>query len=182
MRLARWARSSASPGALEKSRAGKEAYTAAEVQLKALRELEKKRRVIEQEIIALDKETARLAQAYAHERREVEKIAAEQAAEELRLNADQKKLVAGEGATLAAARLPALKEETEKLRQALGLLEGRRAGLQEGKEKLAEGVCPFFKEECQNIAGRAPRDVFSARVDELDKEGLELEQHLAALG
>jgi exonuclease SbcC len=78
--------------------------------------------------------------------------------------------------------LPALKEEAEKLRQALGLLEGRRAGLQEGKEKLAEGVCPFFKEECQNIAGKAPRDVFSARVNELDKEGLELELHLAALG
>jgi exonuclease SbcC len=167
---------------VEKSRAGKEAFAAAEVQLKALREQEKQRRAIEQEIIALDKETARLAQAYAHERREVEKIAAEQAAEELRLSADQKRLVAGEGVTQMAARLPALKEEAEKLRQALGLLEGRRAGLQEGKEKLAEGVCPFFKEECQNIAGRAPRDVFSARVDELDKEGLELEQHLAALG
>ncbi|MDO9042884.1 MAG: SMC family ATPase, partial [Desulfocapsaceae bacterium] len=167
---------------VEKSRAGKEAFAAAEVQLKALREQEKQRRAIEQDIIALDKETARLAQAYAHERREVEKIAAEQAAEELRLNADQKKLVAGEGITLAAARLPDLKEEAEKLRQVLGLLEGRRAGLQEGKEKLAEGVCPFFKEECQNIAGRAPRDVFSVRVDELDKEGLELEQHLAVLG
>ncbi len=167
---------------VEKSRTGKEAFTAAEVQLKVLREQEKQRRTIEQEIIALDKESARLTQSLEHERREVEKIYKEQAAEELRLSAEQKGLVAGEGVTQTAARLPALKEEAEKLRLARGLLEGRRAGLQEGKEKLAEGVCPFFKEECQNIAGKAPRDVFSARVDELDKEGIELEQGLAALG
>ncbi len=167
---------------LEKSRAGKEAFTAAEVQLKALREQEKQRRAIEQELIALDKESARLAQAYAYERREVEKIDKELTVEELRFIAEQKGLVAGESVTIAAARLPVLRTETEKLRLAQGLLEGRRGGLQEGKEKLAEGVCPFFKEPCQNIAGKAPRDVFSARVEELDKEGLDLEQRLAALG
>ena len=166
---------------LEKSRAGKEAFERAEVQIKVLREQEKERRAIEKEIIVLDKETARLAQALAHERREVEKIDKEQAAEKLRLTADQKGLVAGEGLTLAAARLPLLREEAERLRLARGLLEGRRAGLQEGKEKLAEGVCPFFKEECQNIAGKEPRDVFSVRVDYLDTEGLELEQRLAGL-
>jgi exonuclease SbcC len=166
---------------LEKSRAGKEAFEGAEVQLASMREQEKQRRAIEKEIIALDKETARLAQALAHERREVEKIAKEQVAEELRLSADQKGLVAAESVTLAAARLPALRTEAERLRLAQGLLEGRRAGLQEGKKKLAEGVCPFFKEECQNIAGKAPRDVFSARMDDLDKEGLGLEQRLAGL-
>lgn len=167
---------------LEKSRAGKEAFAAAEAQLKALREQEKKRRTIEQEITVLDKESARLAQAYAHERQEVEKIAKEQTAEELRLTADQKRLVAGEDLTRAAASLPALRAEAEQLRLAKGLLEGRRAGLQEGRDKLAEGVCPFFKESCQNIAGKAPRDVFSARVDDLDQEGLGLEQRLTGLG
>ncbi|MBW6521304.1 MAG: SMC family ATPase [Desulfoarculaceae bacterium] len=168
-------------GILEKSRAGKEAFAAAEVQLKTLREQEKQRRTIEQEIAVLDKESARLAQAYAHERQEVEKTAQEQTAEELRLTADQKGLVAGEDVTMAAARLPALRAEAEKLRLAKGLLEGRRAALQEGQGKVAEGVCPFFKEPCQNIAGKAPRDVFSARVDELDKEGLVLEQRLTGL-
>ncbi|MDD3815920.1 MAG: SMC family ATPase [Desulfocapsaceae bacterium] len=166
---------------LEKSRVGKDAFERAEVQLKALREQEKQCRAIEQEIIGLDKESARLAQAYAYERREVEKIDKEQATEERRLVADQKALVAAESVTLAAARLPVLREEAEKLRLAQGLLEGRRAGLQEGREKLAEGVCPFFKEECQNIAGKAPRDVFSARVDDLDQEGLDLQQRLAGL-
>lgn len=167
---------------VEKSQAGKEAFAAAEAQLKSLREQEKQRRAVEQEITALDKESTRLAQALEHERREVEKIAKELTAEELRLTATQKGLVAGEGVTIAAARLPALRTEAEKLHLAQGLLEGRRAGLQEGKEKLAEGVCPFFKEECQNIAGKAPRDVFSARVEELDKDGLELEQRQGGLG
>ncbi|MBU0663336.1 MAG: SMC family ATPase [Proteobacteria bacterium] len=166
---------------LEKSRAGKEAFEEAEAQLKALREQEKERRALEREIIVLDKESARLAQAVEHERREVEKIAKEQAAEEHRLTADQKRLVAGESVTLAAARLPVLREEAERLRLAQGLLEGRRAGLQEGKEKLAKGVCPFFKEECQNIAGKASRDVFSARMDDLDKDSLDLQQRLAGL-
>ncbi|MCX5871110.1 MAG: SMC family ATPase [Deltaproteobacteria bacterium] len=165
-----------------KSRAGKEAFEAAEASLKSLREQEMQRRAIEQEIIALDKESTRLAQAYAYERREVEKIDKELTVEELRLTVEQKGLVADEGVTTAAARLPALRTEAEKLRLAQGLLEGRRAGLQEGKEKLAEGVCPFFKEECQNIAGKAPRDVFSTRVEELDKEGFELKRRLAGMG
>ena len=167
---------------LEKSRVGKETFERAEEQLKVLREQEKERRAIEKEITALDKESARLAQALAHESREVEKIDKEQAEEELRLTTDQKRLVAGEGVTLAVARLPLLREEAERMRLARGLLEGRRAGLQEGKAKLAEGICPFFKEQCQNIAGKAPRDVFSGRVADLDKEGLELEQRLTGLG
>ena len=53
--------------------------------------------------------------------------------------------------------------------------------MQEGKEKLAEGICPFFKEECRNIAGKAPRDVFSARMDELDQESLDLGKRLSGL-
>ncbi|MFH2122483.1 MAG: SMC family ATPase [Pseudomonadota bacterium] len=166
---------------LEKSRAGKEAFAGAEAQLTSLREQEKERRAIEQEITVLDKETARLAQALEHERREVDKIATEQNVEELRLMTERKELVVSERVTSAASRLPALREEAEKLRLTKGLLEGRRSGLEEGRDKLAEGVCPFFKEACQNIAGKAPRDVFSARVDELDREGLVLAQRLAAL-
>ncbi|MDP3695283.1 MAG: hypothetical protein Q8R42_04135, partial [Desulfocapsaceae bacterium] len=165
-----------------KSRVGMEAFAAAEAQLTSLREQEKQRRMIEQDTIAFDKESTRLAQILEHESREVEKIANELTAEEQRLSAEQKGLVAREDVTIAAARFPVLREEAERLRLARGLLEGRRAGLQEGKEKLAEGVCPFFKEECQNIAGKAPRDVFSARVEDLDKEGIELERRLAALG
>ncbi|MDR9502600.1 MAG: SMC family ATPase, partial [Desulfurivibrionaceae bacterium] len=164
---------------MEKSRPGQEAFAAAEAELKTLREQERQRRALEKEISALDRETARLAQALAHERQEIKKTATELAAEEERLCKEEKEVLPAEGIILAAARLPALKTEAERLRQAQGLLEGRRVGLLEGREKLAEGVCPFFQEACRNIAGKVPGDLFSARLDHLDQEGKTLAQRLA---
>jgi exonuclease SbcC len=55
------------------------------------------------------------------------------------------------------------------LKAGRSLLEGRSAGLVEGKEKLAEGTCPFFQEQCLNITDNSPQDVFTARIDELDR-------------
>jgi exonuclease SbcC len=164
---------------LEKTKGGKEAFEAAEAGLKTLREQDKQRRAIEKDINGLDKESARLAQALEHESREVEKTGKQLTKEEEQLQKDRQALVADDSLTKRASRLPELRKEAEKLRSTQGLLEGRRVGLQEGKEKLAEGVCPFFKEECRNIAGKAPRDVFSARLDELDREGLALGKRLA---
>ncbi|MDO9566184.1 MAG: SMC family ATPase [Candidatus Desulfaltia sp.] len=166
---------------LEKTRAGKEAFEAAEANIKLLREEEKQRREIEKDINALDKESARLAQTLDHEMREVEKTDKQLTEEESKLKQDQKALAADDSLHKTAAHLTELKKEAEKLRLGKGLLEGRRAGLQEGKEKLAEGICPFFKEQCQNISGKAPRDVFSTRVDELDKERLALDKQLNCL-
>jgi len=167
---------------LEKSRTGKEAFEAADANLKSLREQEKQRREIEKDINTLDKESARLTQALEHEIREVEKIEKQHEEEESRLKKNQKALAADNSINKTAARLPDLRKETEKLRLAQGLLKGKRDGLQEGKEKLAEGICPFFKEPCQNIAGKAPQDVFSARVGELDKKSVDLDKRLDGLG
>lgn len=166
---------------LEKTKAGKAAYEAAEANLKALREQEKQKREIERDINALEKESARLGQALEHETREVEKTGKQLTEEESRIKNNQQALSADESLNKTAARLPELRKEVEKLRSTQGLLEGQRAGLQEGQEKLAEGFCPFFKEQCQNIAGKAPRDVFSARLEELDKEGPALAKRLAGL-
>ena len=166
---------------MEKSRAGKEIFEAAEVNLKSLREQEKQRREIEKDINALDKESARLTQALEHEMREVEKTRKQHMEEESQLKKNQKALAADDSINITAARLPDLRKDVEKLRSAQGLLEGKRNGLQEGKEKLTEGICPFFKEQCQNIAGKAPRDVFSDRVDKLDKESLDLDKQLYGL-
>lgn len=168
-------------GTLEKARVGKEAFETAEASLKSLREQETQRREIEKDINALDKESARLAQTLDHEIREVEKTEKLLTEDESRLKKDQKALAVDDSLHKTAARLPELKKEAEKLRLAKGLLEGRRAGLQEGKEKLAEGLCPFFKEPCQNIAGKAPRDVFSTRVNELDRDKLDLDKQLSGL-
>ena len=166
---------------MEKSRAGKEMFEAAEANLKSLREQEKQRREIEKDINALDKESARLTQALEHEMREVEKTRKQHMEEESQLKKNQKALAADDSINITAARLPDLRKDVEKLRSAQGLLEGKRNGLQEGKEKLTEGICPFFKEQCQNIAGKAPRDVFSDRVDKLDKESLDLDKQLYGL-
>ena len=167
---------------LEKSRAGKEAFEAAETSLLSLRDQEKQRREIEKDINTLDNERERLAQTFDHETREVEKTEALLAIDENQLKKDRDILTVDDSLHKTAAYLPELKKESEKLRLGKGLLEGRRAGLQEGKDKLAEGICPFFKEQCKNIEGKAPRDVFSARVDELDKESLDLDKRLDGLG
>jgi exonuclease SbcC len=157
---------------VERTKAGRVAFEKAEADLKALREQEKQKRVIEKDIYALDKESARLTQTLGHERREVEITENQLAEEENQLKKNRQTLAADKNLIKTASRLAALRKEAEELRSAQGLLEGRRAGLQEGKEKLAEGVCPFFQEQCRNIAGKAPRDVFSARVNELDNESL----------
>lgn len=166
---------------VEKTKAGKEAFEAAEANLTALRVREKQKREIEKDITALDKESARLAQALEHERREVEKTDKQLTKEESRLQKEQKSLAVNENFNKMAARLPELRKEADTLRTDQGLLEGKRAGLQEGKKKLAEGICPFFKEQCQNIAGTTPRDVFSTRVDQLNQMSLDLGKRLDRL-
>jgi len=164
---------------LEKTKGGKEAFEAAESDLKTLREQDKQRREIEKDINRLDKESTCLAQTLEHESREVGKTGKQLTEEEKQLQKDRQALVVEDSLTKIVSRLPELRKEAEKLRSAQGLLEGRRVGLQEGKKKLAEGVCPFFKEQCRNIAGKTPRDVFSARLDELDRESLALGKRLA---
>jgi exonuclease SbcC len=166
---------------LKNNRAGKEAFETAEASLKSLRKQERQRRKIEKTINVLDKEYARLTLAFEHELREVEKTEKQLTEEENQLRTNQKALAADDAISRTASRLPGLRKEVEKLRLAQGLLEGKRNGLEEGKEKLAEGICPFFKEPCQNIAGNAPRDIFSARVDPLVKESLALDKRLDGL-
>lgn len=167
---------------MEKCRAGKEAFEKADASLKILRDQEKQRRLIEKNINELEKESSALKQKMEHENREVEKTAKELAEEEGRLKIEQQGLTADKGLESAAARLPGLKKEEEKLHLLKGALKGRLEGLNEGKEKLAEGICPFFKEECQNIKGKAPEDVFTNRVNDLDKENLDIDKRLEEVG
>lgn len=166
---------------LEKNRPGKEAFETAEARLKSLREQEQRKKEIEREIIGLDKESVRLAQKYEHELREVEKTGQLLGEEEERLKKELQTLTPDEGLQKTASRLDELRGEEKKLRSARGVLEGRRTGLLEGREKLGEGVCPFFKEPCLNIGNDASRDVFSGRLEELDRESLSLAEQLKVL-
>ena len=166
---------------MEKSRQGKEAFEKAEAQLKILRAQEKQRREIEKDINNLEKESAGLKQKIEHEKKEVEKTDKDLSEEENRLKREKKDLTVDAGIEKAAARLPELKNEEEKLRLSKGTLRGKLEGLNEGREKLSEGICPFFKEECRNIVGKTPKDVFSTRVNELNKEDLDIDKRLKEL-
>lgn len=166
---------------LEKSRPGKEAFEKAVADITLLREKEKQRREAEKDIHNLDKKIASLDQTFKHETREVEKTEKQLAEDENQLAKERQDLVADDFLLKTAARLTNLRKEVEKVRSAQGLLKGKRVGLQEGKEKLSEGVCPFFKEECQNIAGKTPRDVFTTKLDDLGRESVELDNRLDEL-
>jgi len=74
-----------------------------------------------------------------------------------------------------------VKMEIETLKGQRSLLDGRRESLLEGREKLAGGVCPFFQEQCRNIAGSEPRDVFSSRFADLDRLASDLDGKLKQL-
>ncbi len=160
---------------------GKEAYDKTEAQLKILRQKEQERRGIEQEITGLEKEALRLTQALDHERTEIEKTGKQLTEEQERITTARRELQANDQLVKAAGRLSELRDTVEKLRAQRSLLDGRRESLLEGKEKLAEGVCPFFQEECRNTAGNAPRDVFSSRLTELERNAKELDGQIQAL-
>lgn len=168
-------------GVLEKTQAAKEAFETVEQNLITLRQQDQQRRALEKDVAEKEQERARLALALDHEEREVEKEETRLAEEERELSAARKALVADEELSARAARLPWLRQEVERLRSEQGLLAGRRAGLEEGRGKLEAGACPFFGEPCRNLAGQAPRDVFSVRLDELDWKHAELVQKVTAV-
>ena len=96
--------------------------------------------------------------------------------------ADRTEQLAGEDAAAASARqLPSLKVELEKLRGERAQIEGRKVNLHEGRDKLAEGVCPFFQEPCENLAENPARDVFTSRLAAMDAEAGTLDAQIAAL-
>ncbi|BET58510.1 SMC family ATPase [Geobacter sp. 60473] len=155
---------------LEQTRPGKEAYEKAEAMLVALRGKEQQRREVEKEVAILEKEAQRLTQSVEHEQKEVQGEGNRIADDEAALAKARKELLPDKKVAELAARLTDLRNEVNRLRTERGLLEGRRAALLEGQEKLGEGMCPFFKEPCQNVAGTTPQDVFTARIADLDRQ------------
>lgn len=168
-------------GLVEKSRPGKEAFEKADAGLKKLREQDKQKRDIEKSINELEKQSAGLIQKIKHETQEVEKAEKQFSEEENRLKKEQKELVPDKKLEETAARLPALKKEEKELSLTKGSLKGKLDGLNEGREKLSEGVCPFFKEQCQNIVGKEPTDVFTVRMEDITREGIGIDKRLKEL-
>ena len=166
---------------MEKSRPGREAFEKGDAKLKTLRAQEKERREVEKTINELEKQGASLNQKIKHETQEVEKAEKQFTEEECRLKKEQKDFSINKKVEETAARLPALKKEEKELNLSRGSLKGKLDGLNEGKEKLSEGVCPFFKEPCQNIVGKEPADVFTVRIQEINSEGDLIDKRLVEL-
>jgi exonuclease SbcC len=163
------------------TRSGKEAYEQAERQLVDLREKARVQRQHEQEAADLKNQLGKLTERLKVETRATQRTREELAAEEKLLAASRKALSIDDGQKTLSERLPAIRVNLEGVRRQLGLLEGRRAGLEEGSEKLAEGICPFFQEPCLNIAESPPGDLFSAKFSELDQERRRLQEELHKL-
>ncbi|MGB9079838.1 MAG: SMC family ATPase [Desulfuromonadaceae bacterium] len=166
---------------VEDSKAGKDAFDNVEACLVGLRQKEQQRRAVEHEIAGLEKEALRLSQLLAHERTEIGTCGKQLDLEQDKINTARKELQPDANLSATAARLPAVRKEIDTLKVEQSLLTGRRESMLEGKEKLAEGICPFFQEQCRNIAGTVPRDVFSTRIDDLDRQSSELDGKLSTL-
>ncbi|MGD0845668.1 MAG: SMC family ATPase [Geobacteraceae bacterium] len=166
---------------MEQSRPGKEAFEKAEALLTELRKKEKERRAIEKELLVLEKEADRLTQEHAHEVREIGKTEKELADEEKKLAEARKALIPHETLVSIANRLPDLAKEVDRAKGERSLLDGRRAALLEGRDKLAEGICPFFQEPCRNLAGKEPRDLFSGKLADIDRTMREHEEQIRKL-
>lgn len=166
---------------VEESRPAKEAYDKTEALLVELRNKEQQRRGVEREITGLEQEALRLGQTVSHEQGEIAKIEAQVAEEEIRHAETRQALRADEALLKAAALLPELRNGVDRLKGERSLLAGRRAGLKEGEEKLAEGICPFFQEQCLNLADRAPQDLFSMKIVDLDRTMAALDAGIAEL-
>jgi exonuclease SbcC len=160
---------------------GKQSFEQAEKRLIELREQEKQRRQLEKEVADLTGQAGKLEERHAAEVRAVEQLRQELQGEEQVLVTKRQSLAVDEGQRKLAARLPKLRDAINEIRAQAGKLEGKRAGLEEGSEKLAEGICPFFQEPCLNIAERPPGDVFSSRFAELDTEQQRLAGELVRL-
>jgi exonuclease SbcC len=166
---------------VEESKAGKEAFDKIEATLTERRKKEQQRRVVEQEVAGLEKEALRLSQLLEHERAEIEKTVRQLEEEQGKIVLARNLLQPDAPLTASAARVPELRKELDSLRGQRSLLNGRRESLLEGKDKLAEGTCPFFQEQCRNIAGSTPRDVFSSRFEDIDRQTSELDEKLTQL-
>ncbi|MFO7983357.1 MAG: SMC family ATPase [Desulfuromonadales bacterium] len=166
---------------LRETEAGKEAFEHAEARLTGLYEQVSRQRKLEGEAAGLDKQIATLGARCESESLAIDQTISEARAEEQAI-AESRKATAVDAETQeTAARRPELRAGIDRLRQQLGQLEGRRSNLEEGRDKLAGGVCPFFQEPCENIADRPPQDVFTDKFDELDRQRQRLDSELETL-
>lgn len=82
---------------------------------------------------------------------------------------------------VAAATMEPLRKEREILLAEKSRFLGRVAGLTEGEEKLLEGSCPFFGEQCRNMDGKQSLEVFPERRLQIESEIATIEAAISAM-
>ena len=166
---------------LEKHRPGKEAFEKAEALLKQLREREQQRRAIQLDVETLSREALRLTESFDHETKEIKQTQLDLNTEKQKLDQERQSLKPGSEVATEAAKLETLRTQLEEAQTARNVLDGSRSSLLEGHDKLAEGICPFFQEPCQNIAGKESRDTFTARFAAIDEQSKQHDQRITDL-
>ncbi|MEI6847590.1 MAG: SMC family ATPase [Chlorobiaceae bacterium] len=163
---------------VEQSRKGKDGFDKAEKLLEELRKMDVQRRLIEQGIAEQEVKVRLLSQTLEYEEKEITRTDNELNAEEIELSKTRATLLENEQLVNTAALLQELRHEENRLQAERSILEGRREGLAEGKDDLAEGICPFFQEQCMNVVGFTPKDLFSVKIDELNSIITDLEMQI----
>jgi exonuclease SbcC len=166
---------------VDQSRSGKESYEKAEVRLTELRVREQQRKAVEKEIVTLDKQAQSLTQSVEHEQTEISKVDTMLSEEEAGHVETRKTLQPNEAMLKVAALLPELRITLERLKGEHSLLAGRRVGFEDGQEKLAEGMCPFFQDHCLNIADHNPQELFARKIEDLDHSQAALDKQIIEL-
>ncbi len=166
---------------LAENLAAKHAFEQAEVRLATLTEKLRLQRQLEQEIATATARLSSLDGQLAAEEKGIADAEIELRVEEQAVAAAQLALTVDANLSHLAQELPQLRRLIDDCRKQLGQLEGRHAGLQEGSEKLAEGVCPYFQEKCRNIAEVPPQDLFAGKFAALDQERQRVQAELKKL-
>ncbi len=168
-------------GLLEKTAAAKLAFESAEKEIAGLRKQEQQRRQLEKETAEQEKKCSKLSVKLKHEQEEIIKTTRELKDDQQKLQTTYQGLKDDKKMGVLIGRLPDIKKQLEEQCSFRDSLDGRREGLLEGKEKLSEGLCPFFMETCQNVAGKEVQDVFSKGIDHLNKQKRELDDRIDKL-
>ena len=154
---------------VNESRIGKEKFEKAEMLLNELRKKEEERRRLEQELVGLERETQRLSLNVEHDQADIQKIDKALDDDEAMLSRTRKELLEKGKLTRNTISLQKLRLDSDIIKAERSLQEGRLDGLAEGRKKLEKGLCPFFQEQCRNIEGTVPQDLFSAKTSDLKR-------------
>ncbi len=166
---------------IKQSLPGKEAFEKVESKRKELTKQEQRFRLAEKHLTALENKERLATQDYENVTKETKNTDSTLANEKNGLQTNMEKAQPDKKTTALAAKLSIINEELEKLTTAKNLLEGKLSGLLDGRDKLDEGVCPFFQEPCLNISGKTPKDVFTSKEQEQTKEINGLETKISEL-